>query len=50
MEQRRLGATQAVAAAKRGSVIRTARRLERNPVLHSQRAGVRSIGNFVYGP
>ena len=41
MEQRRLGATQVVAAAKAGFSERTARRLEGNPVLPSQRAGSR---------
>src|SRR5512134_1429780 len=41
MEQRRLGATQAVAAAKAGFSERTARRLDGNPVLPSQRAGNR---------
>src|SRR5512135_2708063 len=41
MEQRRLGATQAVAAAKAGFSERTARRLDGHPVLPSQRAGRR---------
>jgi hypothetical protein len=41
MEQRRLGATQVVAAAKAGFSERTARRLEGNPVLPGQRAGGR---------
>ena len=41
MEQRRLGATQVVAAAKAGFSERTARRLDGNPVLPSQRAGNR---------
>jgi Mu transposase, C-terminal domain len=39
MEQRRMGATQVVAAAKAGFSERTARRLDGNPVLPSQRAG-----------
>jgi len=41
MEQRRLGVTQAVAAAKAGFSERTARRVEGNPVLPSQRVGKR---------
>ena len=41
MEQRRLGATQVVAAAKAGFSERTARRLDGNPVLPGQRAGSR---------
>ncbi|MBK8909423.1 MAG: hypothetical protein IPM60_16565 [Rhodospirillales bacterium] len=41
IEQRRLGGTQAVAAAKAGFSERTARRLEGNPVLPRQRVGNR---------
>jgi hypothetical protein len=41
MEQRRVGATQVVAAAKAGFSERTARRLEGNPLLPGQRAGDR---------